>query len=860
VQIRGVGTINGTDPLYVVDGVPIVGGTNTLNTLDIESIEVLKDASAAAIYGSRAANGVVLITTKKGVSGKPRIDLDTYYGVQSTWRRMDLLNARQLGERSNDGNRNAGLPNVPLYINLDSLETAVGEGTDWQDEMFRNAPIQNYNLSVSGGGEKSSYLFSGGYQQQDGIMRGTGFERLLFRVNTEARLNRFKIGENLSLGRTIKQLPAYGGGGNAIQNVIKQSPHVRVYNPANEGGFGGAGPTDNLDAGNPVGLEALIDDVDYNNRLLGNVYASLEIVKGLTFNTNVGADISFGRSSRFTPTFFMDKGIGNFSDRARVYASNSTNFGITTSNTLTYALTLGRHQFSALGGVEQQSSTYETFGSFGEGFPNNNTVQISNGAARSGDGAKYERAIRSFFGRVNYEFAGKYLLTANIRRDGSSNFGRNYRYGTFPSASVGWRVGEEAFMTDIPFVSDLKLRASWGQLGNQEGIPNYAYATSLTASGATDYVLNNVRASGIAPTGLANPDLRWETVTQTDIGLDLGLFQNSILLTADYYHRFTEDVLVTGIPIPATSGVATAPPLNAGDVRNTGFELGLTYQRSVGGFEYSVSGNITTVQNKVLRLGKGEPLTSGGYFDNRFITRTEEGGPVGAFYGYQVERIFNSQEEINALNRVDPVGGDTLFYQSGAQAGDIKFRDLDGNGIVNSKDRTYLGSPIPDFFYGFNATAAYKGFDFSLFIQGVHGNQIYNANRLWLEGMTRNFNSGAEVLNRWRSPEEPGNGKVPRAVSTDPNQNNRESDRYLESGSYLRVKNVQLGYSLPAGLLKALGGLSTFRVYASSQNLLTLTKYTGFDPEIGGSNLSRGIDTGVYPQARTFLLGLQVGF
>lgn len=866
VQIRGTGTMRTTEPLYVIDGYIVknnnngtdanAGGFNagsntnalsTLNPNDIESIEILKDAAASSIYGARAANGVVIITTKRGKLGAPKVDLETYVGVQKAWKTLDLLNAEQNATLNNEARANAGQAGQAAFSN----PAALGEGTDWQGEMFRSAPIRNHYLSISGGSATANYLLSGGYFNQEGTMLGTGFNRYSFRANSDIKAGkRFKFGESLFISRTTAQREPWTQDRSQVEQMIKMSPHVPVYNPDNEGGFAGPDPSINNFI-NPVGQANLIENVSRRTRFLGTIYGEVEIIKGLKYKLNLGSDIIYGTGYLFTPSFFMANSANNFNLTPSIFQYSNNELGYLVENTLAYNKTFGIHNLGAVVGVTQQTSVNEGLQAFSDQLPSNNIRTLSAGAGaanRTIGGQKYEYAIRSFFGRVNYSLLDRYLASFSLRRDGSSNFSPNHRYGTFASISGGWRISQEAFMEDVTFISDLKLRASWGKIGN-DNIDSYGYSNNLNTKAS--YVLGNSQslAPGITQTELANSDLKWESTAITNFGLDLGLMNNKLYFTADYFIKTTTDLLVR-LPVPMTYGVAAAPFQNAGEVRNTGIELALNYQELSGDFTYGLGVNFTSIKNEVLSLGGGEPIEAGANASANTgnITRTEVGQPIAYFYGYKTDGLFQTDAEAAASG------------QAGAKAGDIKFKDLDGDGDIDADDRGKIGSPMPDFMYGINANAGFKGFDLTLFFQGVKGNEIFNVTRYWLEGMADDNNHSTAVLDHWTPTNT--DTDVPRAVADDPNNNRRVSDRFVENGSYFRLKTLQLGYTLPEGLLKSVN-ISKARVYFTSYNLFTITKYSGYDPELAPSNqsnLSRGIDTGNYPQSRSFIVGAQLGF
>jgi TonB-linked SusC/RagA family outer membrane protein len=848
VRIRGVGTINSTDPLYVVDGLPIFGGLNQINPNDIESIDILKDASAGAIYGARAANGVVLITTKKGQEGPLKVSFNAYYGSQSPWRKLDLLNAGEYRALMLDVAANGG-KTPPEALTDPSRE---GIDTDWQDLMFQTAPIQSYNLGLSGGGKFATFNISGGYFRQEGIQVTTRYDRANVQINSQGRKGRFRFGETLLLAGDVNKTEPNYIGGLMLGHTITASPLVSPFNPGADGGYGGADPLDGgLQFLNPYGYSMLRDQRSRNLQVLGSVYGQFEILPGLDYRLNLGTDLASGGNAEFIPSFAM----GNISqNQATLSNDNNNRLSWLAEHTLTFSRTLGRHQVTALAGYSDQYLQNYGFRATAVGFPNNDLRVLSAGSNvnKSNDGSRDELHLRSFFGRVNYTLADRYLLTATVRRDGSSNFSKNNRYGTFPSVSLGWVLSEEAFLKDNPLVSLLKLRASYGLLGNQ-AIGPYNYSPTLNVTSNYPFGVDQEVQPGTAPRRLPS-DARWETTKQADVGLELGLLRDKLVLVADYFHKQTEGMLITAPNIPLTTGLPDKPAVNAGGIENQGLELALTYRKSDGPFTYSVTGNFTTYRNRVTSLGNnGQPLfaPSAGYS----FAKTEVGSSIGRFYGYVADGLYQTDAEIDKT------------FAPNAAPGDIRFRDLNGDGKLDDKDRDYIGSPLPDFSYGLSGSVGYGGLDLSLLLYGVAGNQIVNRN---IPGMNSSVNTTAAALRRW-TPENP-NTDVPRAVSGDPNNNyTRFSSRYIEDGSFLRLRNVTVGYTLPASLTEKLR-VARLRLYVSGQNLLTLTKYSGFDPETAGGsqssqatwfvsqNLLRGVDNGASPPPRTLLGGLQLDF
>lgn len=841
VRVRGIGTVGNNDPLYVIDGVP-AGGLNQINTADIESIEILKDASAAAIYGSRAANGVILVTTKRGVKGKARISFDSYYGVQQAWRTLDLLNRDQYLAFGRDLQTNGG---QPIPQRFDNLGEFANIDTDWQGEMFRTAPIQDHNLTISGGTDNAIYNVSFGYFKQEGIMRGTDFERLSFRSNTE-----FKLGKRVTVGQTLTV--AYGnrnnepftGGRSQIEHMVKMVPYIPVRDPNRLGGFRAPDRVDGSDPENPVLNTVLRVNQTQEVKTLGTAYVDVNILDGLKYKFLVGLDMAFGTTDQYTPRF--NAGDFSFTPFATIEQNRFSFISPLISNQLSYIKEFGKHRFDALGVIEQQTFTSTNLSGRGEN-PLTNDIRVLQGVQnQTTSGSKTEYAIISYIGRLNYDYDGKYLLSASVRRDGGSRFGPGNKFGTFPAASVGWRISEENFLSAVSGISELKLRASYGETGNDR-IGDYVYQATINANHFYNFDGNLQGGSTVG--ALANQDLRWETTVMTNIGFDLGLFNDRLNFTLEYFNNDTKGMIL-GVPIPPSLGYDGAPVANVGTVRNNGLEFALGYRKTTGDFKWNIDGNLSFVNNELVSLGTGNTIF-GPTFQGDQLTFTEEGQPIAYFFGWIADGIFQQ--------------GDDFAAQPNAQPGDIRFRDINDDGQINANDRTYLGHYLPDFIYGLNFNATYKNFDFTMFIQGVQGNEIFSNIRFHTEGMTRLFNASTVVLDRWTPTNT--NTNVPRAVTGDPNRNARASSRFIEDGSYLRIKNLSIGYNIPESLLQSWGNgfISRARVYLSSQNLLTFTNYSGFDPEIGtrdgvNNTLATGIDYGQFPQARTILGGIQITF
>lgn len=882
VRIRGIGSITGSsEPLYVVDGVP-TGGVNNANASfptgglsgfdpnDIESIEVLKDAAAAAVYGSRAANGVVLITTKKGAKSKGvSVEVDSYYGVQTAWKQLDLLKRDDYITYGTALLTNAGdaLPyrfshmDEPVYTGSD--KTYAETETDWQDAVFRSAPISQVQASVAVNTDKARIYSSVGTFSQDGIIIGTSFKRYNFRFNSDMNIGKhIKFGQTMTIASTKRGNLQESGGRTLLQHVIRGVPYLPVYDPTKLGGYRAADNNDGSDPENPVRIQEMDKNGDNDIKLLGTAYLDINILPFLSYKFTVGGDFSYGRNAVDQPIY--NDGFGARTTHT-LQDNRNTIFSPLYINQLTFDKQIGKHTINVTVVGERQdwktsilnvqakqasNAVYSLKGASSQEVTNNDT---------------YETTLFSYLGRLNYEYAGKYFLSASIRRDGFSSFAPGHKWGNFPGVSVGWRISEESFMTTVPSISDLKLRVSYGSLGvNNVGPFDYQSVINLN----TLYPFGNTNSSGSYFNNLPNTELSWETTKMTNFGIDLGLFGNKFTLTAEYFIRKVDNLLLEVTP-PTSMGYSIDFKGNVGKMENSGFELQLGYNKSVGDFTFNLSGNIGVVRNKVTDLYlEGNTIQkgkNGDYADNE-ITKTEVGHPVQGFYGWKVDGIFQSQEEVDAANELtaDPT---VDYQQSGTAAGDIRFKDLNNDGVINDNDKTYLGSYLPDFTYGLNFNANYKKFDLSLFFQGSQGNDIYNGTKVLSQGMKRLFGSGVEVLDAWTPTNT--DTDVPRAVNSDPNQNTRTSDRFVEDGSYLRLKSLNIGYSLPKTFLGSFlnGSISRIRIYASFQNLLTFTKYTGYDPEIGtrlttgsANGLIKGIDYGQYPQPRTIMGGIQLGF
>lgn len=870
VRIRGVGTLGNNNPLFVIDGVPTTGGLNMFSISDIESIEVLKDAAAAAIYGARAANGVVLITTKRGQSGKPVFNFEAYGGVQQPVNLPELLNAREYLTIRNEAIANANLLRNPAN-QLSTYDPAILDtlpDNNWLDMLFNPAPMQRYSLSARGGGESGTFYISGEYLSQDGIFKGQSFDKYQARFNGEIGNRRFRVGNNMVFSYTDRKvLNASGDGfgpGNELSGIRyalitspvfpSRYPDGRYINVTSELGdpvlFGDGNP-------NPVVFVENTDWTIKRYRMFGNVFAELSLFEGLKFRSTLGGDFQFGREKLFKKRL-----------SAAIYDPTSLSEGrvfdqtLVWNNTLDFERTFAGHRVSALVGMEAIQNHTDYLGASANNFISTDPlfryidasipVEINNIGA---SGIATEWALLSWFGQVGYSYKSRYVLSAAIRRDGSSRFGRNNRWGTFPSVSVAWNVSNEPFFQNIDFVSGLKIRGSWGQLGNQE-IGIYPFS-SLVSTGDFVYVFGDRIVTGASILETGNSNIKWETSTQTNLGMEISFWKDRFSLIADVFRKRTDDILVR-VPVPQAGGSTRPPFVNAASVENKGVEVGVVYKNSIGKLTYNIGANITSVRNKVLSIADSEPILGGFGLSDGPITKTEPGQPVGSFFLWEMEGIFQSQEEIDG----------SPFQTQFTRPGDVKFRDLNGDNVIDDKDRRHVGSPFPDFIYGITVGVNWGNLDFSTLIQGVQGNDVYFLyGNFAYETQLRGFNSYRDVLNRW-TPDNP-DADIPKVSVDDRNGNRRISTRFLEDGSYMRVRNVTLGYNFK-DLLKwrEIGNL---RLYLTVQNALTLTKYPGLDPEIQAnandtrglgisSDLSVGIDWGTVPAPRTWIAGLQLEF
>ncbi len=855
VRVRGIATVNNSDPLYVVDGLP-VDNIDFLNPNDINSIEVLKDASASAIYGSRGANGVVLVTTKKGSYGdKANITLTAYYGSQQVINNWETTSGSEWYGIQEEMNKTRTQP-----IDLTQVDKNVN--TDWFKEITRVAPMMDVNFNINGGTEKMTYSLSVGHFDQDGTIEKTSFERNNIKLNSEFKATkRFTVGTNLNIQKNERNsltFDSYHTG--VINTALKLEPVIPVYQE--DGSYDYSKFTDYP---NPV---AQIEYENSSSELLtlnGNIYGQFELMDGLSFKTSLGMSTARSDSYRFDPVYFVNTNQQNLINKvSRGYSRNEY---YNWENTLNYNKTFGKHTVGGLVGYTIEETEGQWVSASKQNVPNEEPFMWYLDAASEGDlasGSASEFSYMSYLGRANYSFDNRYLVTINFRADASSRFPEANKWGYFPSFALGWKVTEESFMPETDWLSSLKVRTGWGQVGNDK-IGNYPYQSTMNGNSQYRYLFGDeVVNQGYVVTGMVDSEIKWETVESLNIGFDALLFDGKIETTFDWYKKTTKDMLLD-VPIPYYFGYESGPTSNVGDVENKGIEFSINHQNQLSnGFKYNVGFNISTVKNKVTSIGNSNPFSAGAYYGGN-ATRFDVNEPIGYFYGYVTDGLFQNQEEI-----------DNHAVQQGAanerlMPGDLRFKDINGrdengeltgmpDGKIDGDDRTNIGSPIPDFIYGINLGCSFKGFDVSMFFQGSEGNEIFNAMKTHLYKFDET-NKHRDMLNSWTPSNT--NTDMPRLSGNDQNNTNRTSDRFVEDGSYLRLKNLTVGYNLPKTLTEKVG-LSSFRVYFSGQNLWTKTKYSGADPEVGQRSstnyLSNGVDIGNYPLARVYSVGVKVGF
>ena len=828
IKIRGLGSINNCDPLVVIDGVPTDLGLSSLNMADVERLDVLKDASATAIYGSRGANGVVMITTKRGTEGKGKLAVSANYSFQNATNVPSLLNAAQYAELSNDMMVNSGRNPNPEWANPSEL----GAGTDWMDELLRTGVMQNYTVSYSGGNEKSHYYVSGGFLDQSGIVKSVNYRRFTFQSNSDAQVLKWlKFSNNITFSADTKKSGSYN-----IGDALKALP---IYPVKNEDGSW-SGPDGNSEwygsTRNPIGPTELNKSQTDGYNFLANLTAELTFTKWLKFKSTFGYDAKFWFIDNFTPKYNWKPTPTEETSR---YKSDNKSFTYLWDNYFLFDHTFAeKHRVGLMAGMSAQWNTNDYLNAQKNVFMFDNVHEMDNGEEMYAIGGnETEWALLSYMARVNYSYEDRYLLTATIRRDGSSRFGKKHRWGTFPSVSVAWRASQEKWFPKNDYINDLKVRAGYGVTGSQASVGNYSYLASYNTS-VYPFGISSGNQTALVSSTLANPYIHWEEVAQTNIGFDASLFNSRVMFSFDAYLKETRDMLVKA-SIPITSGFedTTTTYTNAGKVRNQGIEMSLHTINLTGELGWETNLTATYNKNKIKDLNSDVPYYIN-QINNSYVTMLAKDYPINVFYGYVTDGIFQNQSEVN-----------THAVQPGAEPGDIRFRDLNNDGVINDSDRTVIGNPNPSWLFSMNNSLSYKGFELSVFLQGIAGNKIYNANNIDNTGMAAAYNQTTDVLKRWQG--EGTSNSMPRAVFGDPNQNTRVSDRFVENGSYLRLKNITLSYTFPKQWLQK-AQIENARLSLSCENVATITGYSGFDPEVG----INGIDQNRYPISRTFSLGL----
>lgn len=832
IKIRGLGSINNCDPLVVIDGVPTDLGLSSLNMADVERLDVLKDASATAIYGSRGANGVVMITTKRGTEGKGKLAVSANYSFQNATNVPSLLNAAQYAELSNDMMVNSGRNPNPEWANPSEL----GAGTDWMDELLRTGVMQNYTVSYSGGNEKSHYYVSGGFLDQSGIVKSVNYRRFTFQSNSDAQVLKWlKFSNNITFSADTKKSGSYN-----IGDALKALP---IYPVKNEDGSW-SGPDGNSEwygsTRNPIGPTELNKSQTDGYNFLANLTAELTFTKWLKFKSTFGYDAKFWFIDNFTPKYNWKPTPTEETSR---YKSDNKSFTYLWDNYFLFDHTFAeKHRVGLMAGMSAQWNTNDYLNAQKNVFMFDNVHEMDNGEEMYAIGGnETEWALLSYMARVNYSYEDRYLLTATIRRDGSSRFGKKHRWGTFPSVSVAWRASQEKWFPKNDYINDLKVRAGYGVTGSQASVGNYSYLASYNTS-VYPFGISSGNQTALVSSTLANPYIYWEEVAQTNIGFDASLFNSRVMFSFDAYLKETRDMLVKA-SIPITSGFedTTTTYTNAGKVRNQGIEMSLHTINLTGELGWETNLTATYNKNKIKDLNSDVPYYIN-QINNSYVTMLAKDYPINVFYGYVTDGIFQNQSEVN-----------THAVQPGAEPGDIRFRDLNNDGVINDSDRTVIGNPNPSWLFSMNNSLSYKGFELSVFLQGIAGNKIYNANNIDNTGMAAAYNQTTDVLKRWQG--EGTSNSMPRAVFGDPNQNTRVSDRFVENGSYLRLKNITLSYTFPKQWLQK-AQIENARLSLSCENVATITGYSGFDPEVG----INGIDQNRYPISRTFSLGLNFNF
>ena len=842
VRIRGTGTVNNSDPLYVVDGVP-TGSIAGINQNNIESIEVLKDASASAIYGTRAANGVVIITTRKGRKGeKTQMNLDVYTGFSNVIKTLDVLDAPELAEIKKERYANDDIPVNDIWNDPNYLT----QRTNWQDELFRTGTTQNVDLTITGSSEKSSFLFGLGYYDEQGIIKKSKANRVNLQINSDHRINDWlKIEQNLSLSsRSDNAFNTTSAQSGLIWSAIRFHPGLPVRNA--DGSYSSAQVSSEFgDINNPLFTVDIDDSDTRRTRLLSNVSAEISFTKDLKFKANFGIDAEIKDQKIYDAQILDQIRQRSSSSRFRDYEQFHS---FLMEYFLSYNKVIGDHILGGVAGYTEQSFDDQGFEARTFNVENIESQKLlTNGDEDEATEFRSSDGLKSVFGRLNYSYKDRYLLTATLRSDESSRFAEGNRRGTFPAFSLGWRVSQEPFF-NIPIISDLKLTGGWGKLGNQN-ISRLQYLARLKAGRRYSFGIDGSnQVDGVAQESFANPDVTWETVVMSNFGMNIGFMENKLTANFNYFIKNTDDMLLQP-PAIGSQGTIDSPFRNVGKVENKGLEIEMNWQDTKGDLSYGIGVNASFVKNKVIQLVDGNFLASDFYGrPNQELSRTFEGEPIATFYGWKADGLFQTQADIEAH-----------ATQEGAVPGDVRFIDIDNNGIIDDEDRTILGSPHPDMTYGLNANVTYKGFDITAFFLGSAGVDIYNADRMQGLDASYPFNVYSDIQGRWTGPGT--SNSIPRLSTLRTNQNHRTSDLFIESGDYFRLKNLTVGYSLPTDHIEKIG-LSRLRLYLTGQNLLTITGYSGLDPELGltDGNLQQNVDFAQFPQPRTYLLGINLSF
>lgn len=846
VKIRGVGSFQNTGPLYVIDGIPVEGIADFSPT-DIESMQVLKDASACAIYGSRGANGVIIITTKKGKSGRVRVDYDGTYSIHTMAKRMDVTKREDFQKLNNKAKENDGLSLAPAN-DTSNIRFIGNIDTDWQKEALKNGYTNEHTLRISGGKDIYNYSLNLNYYDQEGQLVGNGpsYERYSAKLNTEQKFWKIKTGQSLYFARSNKvNLTNSQWGNTALMDIISAIPTVPIYDTTNIGGFGGGVDTiHNQIAGNSIGYNSLKNFYEDRDRFLGNIWAEYEFITGLTYKINLSYDEQKSFRHEYTPRFNLGTRITNAQNELKEW--DVSNPVMLMEHTLNYNKELGKHKFSLLAGYSAQKEYWDIDYGTAVGDSLAISQELSFGKNAAYEYTRPEHTMISYLGRFNYSYDDKYLLTANFRRDASSRFGPNKKWGNFPSVSVAWKLNNEPFLKSIDIITLLKLRGGIGTIGNEK-IGEYGFESVINPYAS--YVFNGKLNTGMIQTIVADPSIHWEEKETRNVGIDVALFKNRLEFSAEYYYNIARDLLYEA-PIPWSVGSVKPPFTNIGTMVNKGFEASLTFRKMEGDFHFDISINATTLENEVTKLGK--TLTT-------YMSRTEVGQPMGQLYGWDFIGIFQTKDEINTkapgAKGYDP---NKHAYQTGAKPGDAKFRDVNNDSLINDDDRIYLGTAIPWLTGGLNVNMEYKGIDFSFFFQGVYGNKAFNGPYQILHSYGLGNYSPDLLTQQWTGPG--STNEYPRMTQLDQNGNNRTSQRFIEDASYLKLQSLQIGYTFPVSLIKSIKA-EKVRVFISGQNLLTFTKYRGFDPDFSNDGLFyRGQDYGSFPTPRTYMAGIKLSF